>query len=46
MAQIATSELTEGMMFSEPVYVEGENLLVPPRIPLRQKDIDRLLRWF
>jgi HD-GYP domain-containing protein (c-di-GMP phosphodiesterase class II) len=45
MAQIATSELTEGMMFSEPVYVEGENLLVPPRIPLRQKDIDRLLRW-
>ena len=45
MAQIPTSELTEGMVFSEPVYVERENLLVPPRIPLRQKDIDRLLRW-
>ena len=45
MTRIPIAELAEGMMFSEPVYVEGENLLVPPRIPLRQKDIDRLTRW-
>ena len=45
MPRIPTADLSEGMLFSEPVYVEGQNLLVPPRIPLRQKDIDRLVRW-
>ena len=45
MPQIPTADLSEGMLFSEPVYVEGDNLLVPPRVPLHQKDIDRLVRW-
>ena len=45
MNKIRTSELKEGMSFDKPVYIDGNNLLVPPHIPLKQKDIDRLLRW-
>ncbi|MBN2736369.1 MAG: HD-GYP domain-containing protein [Spirochaetales bacterium] len=42
---LSTKELKAGMQFSKPVYVDGQNLLVPPRIPIKQKDIDRLIRW-
>lgn len=45
MSQIPIADLSEGMVFSEPVYVEGDDLLALSRIPLRQKDIDRLVRW-
>jgi HD-GYP domain-containing protein (c-di-GMP phosphodiesterase class II) len=43
--KIKTSDLKEGMKFDKPVYIDGNNLLVPPNIPIKQKDIDRLLRW-
>ncbi len=33
------------MKFSKPVYMDGENLLVPEGIEIKQKDIDRLRRW-
>jgi HD-GYP domain-containing protein (c-di-GMP phosphodiesterase class II) len=45
MKSIRTSDLRDGMRFDKPVYVDGENVFVPPGIPIRQKDIDRLLRW-
>ncbi len=45
MRQIKTKDLHEGMRFDKPVYIDGENILVPPGIPLKQKDIDRLLKW-
>ncbi|MBN2532931.1 MAG: HD-GYP domain-containing protein [Spirochaetales bacterium] len=45
MNKIKTSELKAGMKFNKPVYIDGNNLLVPPNIPLKQKDIDRLIRW-
>jgi HD-GYP domain-containing protein (c-di-GMP phosphodiesterase class II) len=45
MKTIRTSDLRDGMRFDKPVYVDGENVFVPPGIPIRQKDIDRLLRW-
>jgi HD-GYP domain-containing protein (c-di-GMP phosphodiesterase class II) len=45
MRTIKTSDLRDGMKFDKPVYVDGENVFVPPGIPIRQKDIDRLLRW-
>jgi HD-GYP domain-containing protein (c-di-GMP phosphodiesterase class II) len=45
MTKIKTSDLKEGMMFDKPVYISGENLLVPPNVPLKKKDIDRLQRW-
>lgn len=33
------------MKFSKPVYIDGENLLVPEKVEIKQKDIDRLKRW-
>ncbi|MDR1389052.1 MAG: HD-GYP domain-containing protein [Treponema sp.] len=37
--------LSPGMVFSEPVYIEGNSLLVPAGIAIRKKDIDRLVHW-
>jgi HD-GYP domain-containing protein (c-di-GMP phosphodiesterase class II) len=45
MKTIRTSDLKDGMLFDKPVYVDGENVFVPPNIPIRQKDIERLVRW-
>ena len=45
MKKIKVGELKAGMIFSEPVYVDGENLLVQKGIPLKAKDIERLVRW-
>ena len=45
MKSIKTSELRDGMKFDRPVYMDGENVFVPSGVPIRQKDIDRLLRW-
>jgi HD-GYP domain-containing protein (c-di-GMP phosphodiesterase class II) len=45
MKKIKTQDLKEGMMFSKPVYITGENLLVPPNTPIKKKDIERLQKW-
>jgi HD-GYP domain-containing protein (c-di-GMP phosphodiesterase class II) len=45
MKKIAVNTLKTGLSFSEPVYIEGNNLLVPAGVPIRQKDIDRLNSW-
>lgn len=45
MKTFKVSELNDGMIFDKPVYVDGENLLVPPNVPIKQKDIDRLVKW-
>jgi HD-GYP domain-containing protein (c-di-GMP phosphodiesterase class II) len=45
MKSIKTSDLRDGMKFDRPVYMDGENVLVPAGVPIRQKDIDRLVRW-
>lgn len=45
MKSFKVSELNDGMIFDKPVYVDGENLLVPPHVPIKQKDIDRLVKW-
>ncbi len=45
MKSIKTSDLKDGMKFDKPVFVDGENVFVPAGIPIRQKDIDRLVRW-
>ncbi len=45
MKTIKTSDLRDGMKFDRPVYMDGDNVFVPPGIPIRQKDIDRLTRW-
>jgi HD-GYP domain-containing protein (c-di-GMP phosphodiesterase class II) len=45
MIKIEVSDLKEGMKFTQPVYVDEQNLLVPEDIEIRQKDIDRLTKW-
>ncbi len=33
------------MRFDAPVYIDEKNILVPPGIPIKEKDIERLKRW-
>ena len=42
---ILVKNLAEGTVFSEPVFIEGNNLLVPAGVPIRKKDIARLNSW-
>ena len=45
MKKIAVDILKPGLIFTEPVYIEGDNVLVPAGVPLRQKDIEQLKSW-
>ncbi|MDR2471098.1 MAG: HD-GYP domain-containing protein [Treponema sp.] len=45
MKKIEVKTLHPGMIFSDPVYIEGNNLLVPAGIAIRKKDIDHLVKW-
>ncbi len=45
MRSIKVSDLKPGMKFTAPVYLDGENLLVPEKIEIKEKDIKRLERW-
>jgi len=45
MNKIMVTNLKEGDKFTEPVYIESTNLLVPAGIAIRKKDIDRLISW-
>ena len=45
MNVIKTSELKAGQTFSLPVYVDGENLLVPENVEIKEKDLERLKKW-
>ena len=43
--KILVKDLKEGDVFSEPVYIEGNNILVPAGAHVRKKDIARLNAW-
>ena len=45
MKKIFVKDLKEGIVFSAPVYIEGNNLLVPAGVAVRKKDITRLNTW-
>jgi len=45
MKNIKVSDLKDGMKFDKPVFMDGDNVFVPAGVPVRQKDIERLLRW-
>jgi hypothetical protein len=45
MKKVEVKTLKAGLSFSEPVYIEGNNLLVPAGVAIRKKDIDRLNSW-
>ncbi|WP_169730449.1 HD-GYP domain-containing protein [Salinispira pacifica] len=33
------------MKFTEPLYMDADNIIVPGKVPLKEKDIQRLKRW-
>lgn len=39
------SDLKPGMRFSKAVYVDGTNMLAPEGLPLKEKDLQRLVKW-
>ena len=45
MEIIPVEKLEAGIKFDKPVYVDGENLLVPGNVEIRKKDIERLIKW-
>ena len=45
MKKIQTEKLKDGMRFTKAVYIDEENVFVQPHLPLKQKEIDRLMRW-
>jgi HD-GYP domain-containing protein (c-di-GMP phosphodiesterase class II) len=45
MKTIAVSSLRPGLIFTEPVYIDDANLLVPANIAVRKKDIQQLVSW-
>ncbi len=45
MRSIKVEALKPGMKFTKPVYIEGDSLLVPENIGIKEKDIKRLQKW-
>jgi HD-GYP domain-containing protein (c-di-GMP phosphodiesterase class II) len=45
MKTIPVTDLRAGTLFPMPVYIDEENMLVPAGVPLRQKDIEKLVSW-
>ncbi|MFA6507409.1 MAG: HD-GYP domain-containing protein [Treponemataceae bacterium] len=45
MKKIAIDALRAGQAYTEAVYIEGNNVLVPAGIAIRKKDIERLKAW-
>ena len=45
MKSIKVSNLHPGMKFDQPVFIEGDNVLVPAGVAIKDKDIERLSRW-
>ncbi|MCL2477874.1 MAG: HD-GYP domain-containing protein [Treponema sp.] len=45
MKKISVDSLKEGMIFSQPVFIEGENILVPAGAAIRKRDLESLQLW-
>ena len=45
MKKFPINVLKPGIIFSEPVYIDETNLLVPAGVLIRQKDLDKLKAW-
>jgi HD-GYP domain-containing protein (c-di-GMP phosphodiesterase class II) len=43
--KIPVSVLRAGLIFSKPVYIDNNNLLVPAGIEIRERDIEQLNEW-
>ncbi|MDR2733250.1 MAG: HD domain-containing protein [Spirochaetota bacterium] len=45
MRKLRTADLKDGMRFTNTVFIDKRNILVGPNAPVKQKDIERLLKW-
>jgi HD-GYP domain-containing protein (c-di-GMP phosphodiesterase class II) len=45
MRKIQIDKLAADMKFSQDVFIEGKNLLVPAGVAIKQKDLDQLKKW-
>ncbi|MDR3161071.1 MAG: HD domain-containing protein [Spirochaetaceae bacterium] len=45
MKEISVRSLRAGLIFTEPVFIEENDLLVPKGIAIRKKDLERLNSW-
>jgi HD-GYP domain-containing protein (c-di-GMP phosphodiesterase class II) len=45
MKKVPVKSLRAGLSFTEPVYIEGNSLLVPAGVAIRKKDLDRINSW-
>jgi HD-GYP domain-containing protein (c-di-GMP phosphodiesterase class II) len=45
MRKLRVEELKSGMVFDKAVYIDMNNILVPPMVPLKEEDINRLVKW-
>lgn len=45
MNKYRVEELKPGMVFNKAVYIDMNNILVAPMVPLKEDDINRLIKW-
>ena len=45
MRKIPVEDLRPGMTFNKAVYIDRENILVAPNIPITENDIKKVMRW-
>ncbi len=45
LKRIRTKDLADGMMFTSTVYIDKKNIFVSANVPIKKKDIERLLNW-
>ncbi len=45
MKTIKVNDLKPGIAFTEDVFIDGDSLLVPARISLKEKDLSRIINW-
>jgi HD superfamily phosphodiesterase len=45
MDKIPVRMLADGLSFSRPVFIDDDNLLVPAKVAIRKKDLERLKAW-
>ena len=43
--RILLEQMTAGTTFTEDVFIDEQNLLVPAGVPVKQKDLDMLQKW-
>lgn len=45
MGKIRIEDLKPGMVFEKTVYIDSGTIFVPPMVPVKKEDIDRLRKW-